>query len=406
MESSTQKEKLWTGKFTIVLIIGLVFFLSLQLLTAGFPAYITEIKNNPSQGGLMTTVFMIFAIITRPIIGFVLPKVNMKKMNIVTLIILSVLVGLSYNQSSVGILLFLRALHGICFGILSTSIATMATNAMPASRLGEGVGYYGMSTSGGTAFAPMIAIAILQGFSYNTLIIVSVALIIITLVLTFLIKNTNQEVDIEKAKESEIDTAAVEKISFKEYAFDKNALLPCFLVLFFSLSLGGVTSFLEPLGSLANLGGTTSLFFLVEGIVLIISKALAGVIYDRYGHRTIIYLSSISGIIGLYLLSSVNSTPQLLVAGFFYGIAYGFLTPVLQTLAVESVNKKKQGTANAMYLSFMDLGMALGSYFLGLLAGQMGYRFIYSFSILFLVLLIIIYTFTYGKQHKLAHEVQ
>jgi len=33
---------------------------------------------------------------------------------------------------------------------------------MPAKRIGEGIGYYGMATSGGTSFAPMIALAVLQ----------------------------------------------------------------------------------------------------------------------------------------------------------------------------------------------------------------------------------------------------
>jgi MFS family permease len=101
------------------------------------------------------------------------------------------------------------------------------------------------------------------------------------------------------------------------------------------------------------------------------------------------YPAAVCGIIGLYLLSTVRSTPMLLVAGVFYGTAYGFLTPTLQTLAVSKVDKKKQGTANAMFLSFMDLGMALGSPILGIVAGAQGYRAIYSISIISIVAVIL-----------------
>lgn len=400
MNNEKQESKLWTGQFVILLLIGLIFFVGIQVLTAGFPAYITDIKNNPAQGGLMTTVFMVAAILVRPIFGFILPKVNAKKLNVITLAVLAVLIALGLNQTSVGILLVLRALHGICFGILTTSFATIATNSMPASRMGEGVGFYGTATSSGSSFAPMLAISILQGISYNFLIIFSVILIVVTIVLTLMLKNKPKEA----VAKQPVNMPETRDISFKEYVFDKNALLPSSLVFFFSMTLGGVTSFLEPLGNEVNLAGTISLFFLVQGIFVILSKVSGGYVYDRFEHKSILYFSALCGIIGLYLLSTLDSTPKLLLAGVFYGIAFGMVTLVLQTLTVSSVSKKKQGTANAMYLTFMDLGMALGSYFLGVLASHMGYRFIYGFSIIFLVLLTVIYRFTYGRTSKVTQE--
>ena len=339
MNNASGSNKLWSGQFTIVVVMALVFFLCLQLLTAGFPAYITDIKNNPTQGGLMTTFFMLAAIITRPIIGYLIPKVNMKLMNIGTLIFLAITVAMSFGQESVGFLLFLRVLHGIAFGILSTSIATMATKIIPSNRIGEGIGYYGMSTSGGTSFAPMIAIAILQSISYNVLIAVSVVLTIVTLVLTFFVKGTKKEKTVYKKDTSD---QTIEKISFKEYAFDKRALLPCSLVSLFTFSLGGVTAFIKQLGAEANIAETASLFFLVMAIVMIISKAVSGILFDRIGHKKIMYPAIISGIIGLYLLSITQSTATLLIAGFFYGIAYGFITPTCQTLAVSRLKRRNK----------------------------------------------------------------
>lgn len=399
------ENKLFTSEFIIVMLMALALFLSVMFLTSGLPANITATTGNAFMGGMMTTFFMIAAIITRPVIGYVIQKVNVKALNIVVILILAALIFSLTVISSIPLLLFIRVLQGICFGILSTSVATMATNAMPAKRMGEGIGYYGMATSGGTSFAPMIALAILQSFSYRALILTSTALALVTFVLMLLSKNKKKEATTNATANATANakTEAAEKITFMEYAFDVRALLPCIIVLCFSFTLGGVTSFIKPLGKEAGIEATVSLFFLVEAIVLLISKALSGIIYDRAGHKVIMYPSAICGIIGLYILSTVQSTSMLLIAGVFYGAAYGFLTPTLQAIAVGKVDKRKQGTANAMYLSFMDLGMALGSPVLGIVAGAQGYRAIYSVSIIFIVILILLYAFTVGREKSTQH---
>ena len=394
MNKTLPESSLWSIQFSTIIVMTLSFFVGVMLLTAGFPAHITTVTKNPALGGLMTTVFMITAIITRPIVGFMIAKVNLKVLNIFALVFLAITVGLSYGEISINMLLGLRGLHGIAFGILSTCMATMATNIIPAKRLGEGIGFYGLSTSGGTSFAPMIALAILQYFSYNVLIATSVTLLIVTLGLNLTIKPE------QKALAAPNSSEIKEKISFMEYAFDKRPLLPCILILCFSLTLGGVISFMKQLSATAGLEATAPLFFLVMAVVMMTCKVFAGFIYDRMGHKVIIYPAAITGMIALFLISTTTSAAMLLAAGVLYGITYGALIPPLQTLAVSSVEKKKQGTANAMYFTFMDLGMALGAALLGILAGMYGYRFIYSFSIGLLIMLVVLYTFTLGMKAK------
>lgn len=383
-----ESSKLWTGQFIAIVVMAFLFFLCLQLLTAGFPAYITEVKQNPTQGGLMTTVFMIAAIGTRPLIGFLMHKVNVKWMSIFSLLFVALTIALSFGQASVTMLLFLRVLHGIGFGILSTVLSTLATNIIPMKRLGEGVGYYGLATSVGTSIAPMFALSLLYYYSYNELIIVSVILTAITLVCSFFIKTP---------RTSTAKTSKKKNISFKEYAFDKRALMPCILTSFFTISLGGVISFLKELGKEAELGGSVSIFFLIMAIVMTIVRPISGRIFDNYGHKVIIYTGAACGIIGLLLLSMTHGSLTLFLAGAFYGIAYGVVTPTLQAIAVSTVTKEKQGTANAMYFSCMDLGMAAGSTGLGMLATYTSFHFIYAFAALFIVVLIILYTISSKK---------
>ncbi|WP_246202520.1 MFS transporter [Virgibacillus doumboii] len=284
--------KLWTSQFLAIIVMAFLFFLCLQLLTAGFPAYITTIKNDPAQAGLMTTVFMAAAILTRPLIGYIMQKINMKLISIAALIFLTLSVGLSYGQDSVAVLLGLRVLHGIGFGIVSTIFATMATTIIPVKRIGEGIGYYGMATSVGTSVAPMFALSILQFFSYNAMIILSVILTIAALVLCFFVK---------APKTAVTDSGSIRNITLKEYVFDKKALLPCILTMFFTVTLGGVISFLSGLGKEAGLS-SVSLFFLVMTIMMTAIRPFSGRWFDNYGHKVIMYPAAVSGIVGLFLL--------------------------------------------------------------------------------------------------------
>ena len=386
-----QTSKLWTAQFMAIVIMAFLFFLCLQLLTAGFPAFITDMKNNPAQGGLMTTVFMVAAIATRPFIPSMMQKMDNKKLSLISLGFIALSIFLSFNQDSVPLLLLLRVFHGIGFGIITTIFSTMATNIIPAHRLGEGIGYYGMATSVGTSLGPMLALALLQVFSFNLLIVLSAGLTLLTLLLNLFIKNPRKP-----AKQM----ATVQKGHFREHAFDRHAFTPAILTAFFSITLGGVVSFLRELGKEAGLGATIALFFLVLTIVMVIIRPVSGRMYDRYGHKFIIYPAVISGIIGLTLLALTHNTLTLLIAAIFYGLAYGTVAPTLQALAVGAVPKEKQGTANAMYFSSMDLGMAVGSAGLGLLASYTSYHFIYGFSVVFLIGLLIAYTFIYVVKKK------
>ncbi|MTT31186.1 MFS transporter [Terrilactibacillus sp. BCM23-1] len=397
MQSSTSR--LWTGQFIIIILTSFIFFLALQMLTAGFPAYITELTHNPTKGGIMTTVFMLAAIISRPVIGIIMHKVNMKK--ILSFILIGVLFTLviSYNQSSMTFLVVLRLLQGIGFGVATTLLATMATNIIPNNRIGEGIGYFGISTSLGTTLGPMFALTLLHHFTFNTMIFVNIGLLILTCLFSFIIKNDTPVIPLEKP---------IKKInqhsSIWQYAFDKRALIPCFLVFIFYITFSGIVNFINGIGSETHLAGKVSLFFLINAIVTLAIRPFSGKIYDQIGHKYLILPASICGIIGLILISITQHFSLLFVAAVFYGIAYGIMQPTFQAWAVSLVSPDKKGTANAMAFSFMDLGMAFGAATLGGVAGQIGYRSMFGFSSILIVLLIILYLFAFKKLSRRAKE--
>ncbi|GGH79482.1 putative MFS family arabinose efflux permease [Pullulanibacillus pueri] len=395
-----QSSKLWTTQFVMVIVLTFLFFLCLQSLTAGFPIFITGTTGSSSKGGLMTTFFMLGAIVIRPFIGIFVHKINMKITLISTLIFLTLTLAASLGQESFSLLMLLRFLQGMTFGIATTLLATFATQLIPTKRLGEGIGYFGLATSLGTSLAPMLALALLQSTPFIWLLGLTIVLALLTLVGSFFIKNKRSE---------PLAQTKTPRGSVLSYAFDKKAFMPTFLVMLFYITFSGIVNFIDGLGKESHIQDHTSLFFLVTAVAMIVTRPFSGRIYDRFGHKFLIIPSAICGIVGLLCLSQTGTTGGLILSAVFYGIAYGVIQPTLQAWAVSRVAPDKKGTANAMTLNFMDLGMALGAVSLGTVADATSFHKMFGTSsvlIFVFILLYILVTTLSGRSTKNKHSLQ
>ncbi|MDN3232675.1 MFS transporter [Priestia megaterium] len=383
--------KLWTWQFSLIILITISFYLCLQMLTGGFSIFVTEFSHNPTLGGVTTTVFMLAAIITRPVTGILMHKINIKKVLCVMLLFVLVCIMISYNQQVIPLLISIRILEGIGFGVTTTLLATLATNLIPEERMGEGIGYFGMATSLGTTLGPMIALSILHSFSFKFLLFITMFLIVVSFGFSLFIKIKQSPTFAE---------SPIQKEALVDYVFDKRAMLPCFLVMLFYCTYSGIVNFINGLGEEEHLGSKVSLFFLIIAAAIVIVRPFSGKIYDQKGHKYLIYPASICSIIGLILIAFAHGLTTFFIAAVLYGIAYSVMQPSFQAWAVSRVTPDKKGTANAMSLSSMDLGMALGAPVLGGVASLTGYREMYSLSSLLIVALILMYTVRHLKDIK------
>jgi MFS family permease len=374
------KPKLWTTQFTLVICTTFLFLFCLHMLNASTPAYITNITHNPAIGGSMTTAFMIGSIFTRPFISSFLPKINMKKAIYFSLLLISLLILLSYYLISIPFYIFFRAAEGIGFGMITTILATIVAMTIPKERTGEGIGYFAMAMSLGASLAPVAALAIFHTFSYQWDLLSALFVILIISGCSLFIKN-----------QMKVENKTSGNPGFFQYIFDQRALFPSFLIFLLCITFAGVFNFIDGLGNETGLGAKASWFFMMFMIMILFIRPISGVLFDRKGHKFLILPASIFGMLGLLLLSQANTLFLLFAAALFYGIGYGVMHPALQAWAVSQVEQHKKGTANAMVLTGMDLGMALGAPLLGSIAGHTDYKEMFGLSSMFLLFLLLIY---------------
>ena len=378
-----EKVKLWTNQYLIIVILSLVMFSSFYMITAGFPIFVSTISDNPAIAGIMTTTLMLASLITRFFASVIIQKVNMKLLLIISLLYFLGTIALTFVNDSIGFLIFIRALQGIGFSMLTILVFTISSNIVPKSRLGEGIVFFAMSTSVGTTMGPLIAISYLAHYSFRSMMMLTLGLMAFSFVCSFFTKNT-----VKKEKES---PQATNKEPFYKYMFDKRVLLPSILVAFNYMAIAGIVNFMGAFGKEINVGGRISQFFIAQGIAMVLVRAFSGKIFDRFGHRILIIPGAISGAAGLILLGFSTSMGMVLVSGVLFGIAFAIIHPIIQAWALTLVPPEKKATANSMLLIFIDSGLAIGSVGLGFLAKSVGYGMTFSYSAAFMIVILLLY---------------
>ena len=157
------KPKLWTKDFINISLSNFFLFLTFYILLVTLPIFaLQEFDSNASQAGLMTTVFLLSAIVSRPLAGQWLERASNKKVLLTALIIFAAASLLYFFPKTVTGFLVIRLLHGIGFGMATTAVGAIVADLIPSSRRGEGMGYFVMSTNMAMVLGPFVGLTAIQ----------------------------------------------------------------------------------------------------------------------------------------------------------------------------------------------------------------------------------------------------
>lgn len=173
------KPALWTKRFVTLTLSSFLLFLNLQMLLSTFSMHIkSNLHGGDIQVSLSTSVFAATAIVARLMTGRWVKQLSRTAVLTIGLIIAALATALAALPDSIIPLLLLRALYGLGFGIGSTIIPTLVSNIIPTKRMGEGIGYFGLSTSLAMSVGPAIGLSIMKQQGFSTLALVGAGAIL------------------------------------------------------------------------------------------------------------------------------------------------------------------------------------------------------------------------------------
>lgn len=367
----TAQTKLWTRNFIAVSASNFFLFMSFYFLLVTLPVYVVnDLGASKSSAGLLTTAFLLAAIIIRPFSGKLIEKYGGRIMLITSLLLFLATTLLYFFASSVPQLLVVRLIHGISFGMATTATGSIVADIIPEKRRGEGMGYFILSSALAMVIGPYLGLTFMQSGGITAMLMIALVASLGGLVAGFAL-SLNKERGETSKEPTKFTTGSL---------FEKTAIPIAITGAFFAIIYSSIISFISVYANEIHLGHVASFFFVVYAFVLLVSRPFTGRWFDQFGANIIVFPGIILFSIGLFILSQASSGFIFLLAAAFIGLGWGTLFPTFQTIAIQSAPPKRRAMATATFLSVFDMGIGLGSYIIGLLASGLSFRQLYFYG--------------------------
>ena len=391
------KEPIWTKDFIIVSIINFIAILIFFLLMVTISSYAVDTYQvSTSIAGLVSSIFIIGSLIGRIGAGRLISNIGPQKMLLIGLIVFFVSTTLYLMEWGVVYLLIIRLLQGIAVGTVGTATGTIVAMILPASRKGEGIGYFSLSAILATAIGPFVGMFMLKlENGFDVIFYMNTALSLILLVAYFFVKISLPQPNKKNGNQTE-------KLSFLEKFIEPKALPISFIALLIGFAYSGVMTFITFYAREINLVEAASYFFLAYAGVVVISRPFTGKLMDVRGPNIIVYPCLVVFAIGMLLFSQASAGWMLLFAAVLIGFGYGNFNSIAQTIAVKVTEPHRFGLATSTYFILYDLGLGVGPFILGMIEPYTTYRTIFVSMIPLILICIPLYYLLVGRKRNLA----
>lgn len=372
MDKNTVKplDKLWTQPFISACVGNFMLFFAFYLLLPILPLYLIEqFHTTKSMVGIILSCYTLVALLVRPVAGFILDMFNRKPIYLLAYGLFT-LTFIGYPLATfVSAFLFLRILHGLAYGVVSTAGSSLVVDIMPASRRGEGLGYFGVANNIAMAMGPMISLFMYDYYSYDIIFYMAICSGFAGFIVASTVKSNKK-----------VDRTLKQPIVFDRFFLSKGVKAG-FTLLLLAIPYGMLTTYVAIYGKELGIKSGMGIFFSLMAAGLIGSRLFAGKMVDRGKLIQVITLGISICILALFTLAGLNrlaSYSDSLVMILFYGIAvvlgigYGMIFPAFNTLFVNLAPNNRRATANSTYLTSWDLGVGVGLMLGGHLADTTG----------------------------------
>ena len=153
-----KRSQLWTPVFVSIVLLTLCCFIVGQGLNAGTSVYLAYRGETAALAGIGAAAFSAAAAASRIVFG---PFADVRgRVIVITIGSVILLVGTAGAAvfSDLNLFVLWRLLQGAGFAAVTTAAATAAADVLPAERLGEGIGYYGLGQAISMSIGPALAI--------------------------------------------------------------------------------------------------------------------------------------------------------------------------------------------------------------------------------------------------------
>ncbi|MDT2047276.1 MFS transporter [Priestia flexa] len=391
------KSKLWTKDFVAVSMTSFFIFVVFYMMTVTLPLYATDIlQADKGSLGLIVTVFLISAIIFRPLSGKWMITFGQKRILVIGAVLFLIGSVLYSQVNSLSSLLLLRVLHGVGFGMATTATGGIVANVIPDDRRGEGMGYFATFMNLAMVIGPFMGLTLVEAAGHSAVFTVAIVASVLGLLCSLVLKVPTLKM---------VKSSTEVKVSLLASLFEFKALPIALAGFVLSFAYASIISFVSVFAKEMNFTSVASYFFVVYAVCLLLSRPFTGKWFDRYGENFVVYPAILLFTIGVFLISQASSGTTFLLAGGLIGIGFGTLTSSLQSIAIKVSPPHRRGVATATFFVLFDSGLGVGSSVLAIVSGSIGYQGMYIVCAVIGIVALVAYYALHGRYSKVASRV-
>jgi MFS family permease len=349
-------EIVWNRNFILLTLSNLLMCSAYYSLIATLPVYLTdEMHAVKSLVGITLASYIVASVMVRPFTGLGLDKIGRKTILVVSLLLYAVLFNGYIIAYSIVAVMIVRFLHGMTWGITTTSNSTVAVDIIPSARRGQGIGYFGLSTTLGMALGPVIGSYIFQLGGYYAMFLGGCVISVVSAILAGSITFPRYA-----------PRPSSGKLKWNDL-FEKTTIIPAVNLIFSMITYGGLLSFIALYGQEIGIIHASG-FFLVYAFGIAFARFSSGKILDKNGPKYVIFACLMMLITGFPLLAFVKNPIGFYCSAVILGVGNGVIFPTFQTMANNMVPAYRRGIANSTLFTGVDLGMGSGMVIVGFIA--------------------------------------
>ncbi len=349
-------DRIWNRNFILLLLSNFLMYVTYYAVLSALPIYLVgDLHATKSQVGVVVAAYTIASVLIRPFSGFTLDRFSRRIVFLLALVVYSLLFAGYLVAITVATIILLRFAQGLTWGFTTIAGSTIAVDLIPVSKRGEGIGYFGLSTTIGMSVGPAIGLFVSHQFGFVAMFASGIFISIASLACAYAIRLPRR-------------LLVGKRIDFSwGNLFDKNSIYPSVNVLIIMSTYGGLLSFIALYGREIGVQNT-SIFFLIFSIGIGITRLITGKEFDRNGPRKILTLCLILLIVGFPLLATVKNAAGFYLSAIIIGFGIGVVFPTFQSIVNNMADTGRRGAANSTLYTALDIGMGFGMITSGLVA--------------------------------------
>ena len=391
IQSTSSPAKLWNKQYILVLLISTLSSFSFFMVVTILSKYLTGIGISIALAGVIVGLFSLTSLFSRPFCGLMADRLNNVWLLVASNILMALgLLGLAFTRNVTLIFVF-RILSGLGFAVGSTVQVSLIIRFIPKDKMGEGIGYMGISQLIGSACAPAVGLAIANAVGMQQTFIAAALLPALTCLLLLFMK------DLHQPKPQASQTIALRDII-------EPKALP-FTLPYSTLSFvnGIISSYLVLYADERGIAGI-SVYFTVYAVFLFLVRPLAGKLMDAKGIQYTVFPGMVITALSMFLLGRSTALWMILLTSLLRAVGQGAAQPSLQAGCINHVGRERSGVATSTYFLGGDIGQGIGPMIggaiLGQVAGLAGYQLVFSLCGV-LILLAMTYFYFARKRRNL-----